>query len=267
MKILHVADIFGRPGRKAFASGVKRVRASDPHCFVIANGENAAGGFGITPDIARELFDSGADVITSGNHIWDRREVYPYLDSEHRLLRPDNYPEANPGRGVWIGAMGSTTGAVLNLQGRVFMKEIDCPFRRLDSLLDRQDVRDARAIVVDFHAEATAEKIAFGRYADGRVATVIGTHTHVPSADARLLSGGTAYVTDVGMTGPHGGVIGIRAEGAIERFLTQTPNRFEVSDEQVRFQAALVEIDIETSLSRSIEHIDWPVEQIEESVP
>ena len=212
------------------------------------------------------MFDSGADVITSGNHIWDRREIYPYLDTEDRLLRPDNYPSPNPGRGVWIGAMGSITGAVLNLQGRVFMKEIDCPFRRLDSLLEREDVRSAEAIVVDFHAEATAEKLAFGRYADGRVATVIGTHTHVPSADARLLSGGTAYVTDVGMTGPHSGVIGIRSEGAIERFLTQTPNRFEVADEEIRFQAALVEIEIETGLSRSIEHVDWSAEQIEEPV-
>lgn len=266
MKILHVADIFGRPGRRAFSLGVARVRAGDPGCFVVANGENAAGGFGITPGVARELFESGADVITTGNHVWDRREVYPYLDTEPRLLRPDNFPDPNPGRGVWTGAIGSITGAVLNLQGRVFMKAIDCPFRQLDTLLERDDVCRARAIVVDFHAEATAEKIAFGRYADGRVTAVIGTHTHVPSADARLLSGGTAFVTDVGMTGPHGGVIGVRAAGAIERFLTQTPNRFEVAEDEVRFQAAVVEIDVETGQARSIEQIDWPADQIEESV-
>lgn len=257
MKILLIGDIFGRPGRRALREGLASARRRDDPRFVIANGENAAGGFGITPAIVDELLAEGVDVITSGNHVWDRREIYPRLDGEPRLLRPDNYPAGNPGRGVWTGAIGGVPGAVLNLQGRVFMKDIECPFRRLDVLLDRL-AGSARIVIVDFHAEATAEKIALGRYADGRVTAVLGTHTHVPSADTRILPGGTAYVTDVGMTGPHGGVIGVQAEGAIERFLRQTPNRFEVAGEDVRFQAVLLTVDEDTGRATAIERIDEP---------
>lgn len=260
MKILFVADVYGRPGRRAFASGLARARARGDVDFAIVNGENAAGGFGMTPDIARGLLENGAGVLTSGNHIWDKREIYEFLDREPRLLRPDNYPPGNPGGGVWSGMIGPLPATVINLQGRVFMKEIDCPFRHLDGLLAREDVRAARVIVVDFHAEATAEKVAMGRYADGRVTAVIGTHTHVPSADARVLPGGTAYVTDAGMTGPHGGVIGVEASGAIHRFLTQTPMRFEVAEDDVRFQGVLLTVDDVTGRAVAIERIDEPAE-------
>lgn len=262
MKILFVADVFGRPGRRALASGLAHARRLAPSCFVIVNGENAAGGFGITPEIAGEMLALDVDVITTGNHVWDRRAVYPFLEREPRVLRPDNYPSTNPGGGVWRGEVEGVQIAVVNLQGRVFMKEIDCPFRALDEVLARDSVREAKVVVVDFHAEATAEKIAFGRFADGRVSAVIGTHTHVPSADASILDGGTAYVTDAGMTGPHDGVIGVRAKEAIERFVRQTPNRFEVANGDVRVQGAWIDVDVETGCATGIERIDWSFEEI-----
>ncbi|HET6638327.1 MAG TPA: TIGR00282 family metallophosphoesterase [Gemmatimonadota bacterium] len=259
MRVLFVADVFGRPGRRALEWGLELRRAIAAPDLVVVNGENAAGGFGITPDIAREFLGLGAHVITTGNHVWDKREIYPTLDEETRLLRPDNYPRGNPGHGVWTGNAGDVACAVLNLQGRVFMKEIDCPFRRLDALLEEPVVRAARVVIVDFHAEATAEKIALGRYADGRVTAVIGTHTHVPSADARILPGGTAFVTDAGMTGPHGGVIGVEAGAAVERFLRQTPNRFTVAETDVRFQAISLDVDANTGRAQAIERIDEPL--------
>jgi len=196
------------------------------------------------------------DVVTSGNHVWDKREIYPLLDEESRLLRPDNYPEGNPGKGVWTGTVEGVPAAVVNLQGRVFMKDIECPFRRLDRLLAGGPASGARIVFVDFHAEATSEKQALGRYADGRVTAVVGTHTHVQSADARVLQGGTAFVTDAGMTGPHGGVIGVEAKGAIDRFLSQTPARFEVARGDVRFQGVLVTADPVTGRATGIERID-----------
>jgi len=253
-----VADVFGRPGRRALVRGVARVRELHAVSFVVVNGENAAGGFGLTPPIVEEFLDLGVDVVTSGNHVWDKREVYPVLDEEPRLLRPDNYPAGNPGTGVWTGEVDGVAVAVVNLQGRVFMKSISCPFRRADALLEDGPVGAADLVVIDFHAEATAEKLALGRHLDGRVAAVLGTHTHVPSADARVLEGGTAYVTDAGMTGPHGGVIGVEAEGSIERFFRQTPNRYKVSGDDVRFQGALLDLDPATGLARSIERIDEP---------
>lgn len=258
MKVLFVADVFGRPGRGALGRGVAIARERDRPDLVIVNGENAAGGFGLTPPIVDDFFDLGIDVVTSGNHVWDKREIYGMLDDEPRLLRPDNYPAGNPGGGVWTGEVAGTGVAVVNLQGRVFMKPIECPFRRIDALLAEGPVAEADVVVVDFHAEATAEKIALGRHLDGRVAAVLGTHTHVPSADARVLEGGTAYVTDAGMTGPHGGVIGVVAEGSIERFFRQTPNRYTVSKDDVRFQGAFLELERTTGLARSIERIDWP---------
>lgn len=256
VKILFVADVFGRPGRDALFRGLERARERHDPAFTIVNGENAAGGFGITSAIAREFLQNGADVVTTGNHVWDRREVYGFLDEEPRLLRPDNYPQGNPGRGVWTGTIGDVPGAVVNLEGRVFMKNIDCPFRRMDALLGDGPVAGARLVVVDFHAEATAEKVALGRHLDGRVTAVIGTHTHVRSADGRVLPGGTAYVTDAGMTGPHGGVIGVEAKEAIERFFSQTPNRFSVAGEDVRFQGVVLDVDRETGRARGIEAID-----------
>ena len=259
MRVLFVADVFGRPGRRALEWGIELRRAIAAPDLLVVNGENAAGGFGITPDIAREFLGLGADVITSGNHVWDKREIYPTLDAEPRLLRPDNYPRGNPGHGVWTGNAGGVPCAVLNLQGRVVMKEIDCPFRRLDALLEEPAGRGAKVVIVDFHAEATAEKIALGRYADGRVSAVIGTHTHVQSADARILPGGTAYATDAGMTGPHGGVIGVEAGAAVERFLRQTPNRFMVAETDVRFQAISIDIDGGTGRALAIERVDEPL--------
>lgn len=256
MKILFVADVFGRPGRNALFRGLERARERHDPAFTIVNGENAAGGFGITPPIARRFLDEGADVVTTGNHVWDKREVYDLLDSEPRLLRPDNYPADNPGGGVWTGSIGGVPGAVVNLEGRVFMKNIDCPFRRIDDLLEDGPVAGARIVIVDFHAEATAEKVAMGRHLDGRVTAVLGTHTHVRSADARVLPGGTAYVTDAGMTGPHGGVIGVEPAGAIERFFRQTPNRFKVSSEDVRFQGVLLDVDEDSGRARGIEPVD-----------
>lgn len=259
MRVLFVADVFGRPGRRALEWGIELRRAIAAPDLIIVNGENAAGGFGITPDIVRDFLELGADVITSGNHVWDKREIYPMLDDEPRLLRPDNYPKGNPGHGVWTGNAGAVACAILNLQGRVFMKEIDCPFRRLDALLEEPTVRAAKVVIVDFHAEATAEKIALGRYADGRVSAVIGTHTHVASADPRILPGGTAYVTDAGMTGPHGGVIGVEAGAAVERFLRQTPNRFTVAETDVRFQGIALDVDPATGRATAIERIDEPL--------
>ena len=258
MDILFVADVFGRPGRDAVLAGIERWRKARRPALTIVNGENAAGGFGITLEIVRELLDADVDVVTSGNHVWDKREIYPLLDEEPRLLRPDNYPAGNPGKGVWSGEVAGVAVAVVNLQGRVFMREIECPFRRLDALLATGPAAEARVVVVDFHAEATSEKQAMGRYADGRVTAVIGTHTHVQSADARLLPGGTALVTDAGMTGPHSGVIGVDAKGAIARFLHQTPSRFEVARGDVRFQGVFVSVDASTGRATGIERIDEP---------
>jgi metallophosphoesterase (TIGR00282 family) len=235
-----VADVFGRPGRRALERGIERRGGRPAPDLLIVNGENAAGGFGITPDIVREFLALGVDVITTGNHVWDKRDVYELLDTEPRLLRPDNYPAGNPGRGMWTGEAAAPC-AVLNLQGRVFMREIESPVRRLDTL-GRPAVRDAKVVIVDFHAEATAEKIALGRYADGRVTAVVGTHTHVPSADARVLPGGTAYVTDAGMTGPHGGVIGVEADAAIERFLRLT-QPVHGGGRRRPFQAVAIDVD------------------------
>lgn len=257
MRILFVADIFGRPGRRALAKAASHVQGVS---FTIANGENAAGGFGLTPSIFEQMLEVGVDVVTSGNHVWDKREIYPVLRDDPRLLRPHNYPGENPGSGVWTGLMGGVPGAVISLQGRVFMKPIECPFRTLDALLELDEVSAARIVVVDFHAEATAEKMAFGRYASGKVTAVLGTHTHVQSADARILNGGTAFITDAGMTGPHGGVIGVEAKGAIERFLKQTPNRFEVAKSRVRIQGVVLTVEPETGRATDIEPLDLAVE-------
>jgi hypothetical protein len=229
--------------------------------LLIVNGENAAGGFGITPQIAEELLDLGIDVITSGNHIWDKREIYDYYaladgstyGPARRLLRPANYPAGTPGWGLYQGKTQSGIPyAVINLQGRVFMTSIDDPFRVADDLLKQVE---ARVIVVDIHAEATSEKMALGWYLDGRVTAVFGTHTHVPTADERILPHGTAYQTDVGMTGPFESVIGVDKDQIIHRFLTGLPARFEPGQGDVRLCAALVECDPETGRATAIERL------------
>ncbi len=261
MRILFVGDIFGRAGRvilREHLAGLLKKHAVD---LCIVNGENAAGGFGLTPPIAEEFFDLGVDVITTGNHVWDKRELVDYFNAAvtepyspaRRILRPANYPAGSPGVGVYEGTTGTGVAyAVVNLQGRVFMANIDDPFRVADEVLASIA---AKVIFVDFHAEATSEKVALGWHLDGRVTAVIGTHTHIPTADTRVLPGGTAYQTDVGMTGPYDSVIGVQKEQVLQRFLTSIPGRFEAAIHDVRLCAVLVECDEATGRASSIERI------------
>jgi 2',3'-cyclic-nucleotide 2'-phosphodiesterase len=249
--LLFIGDLIGRPGRQALARFLPRLKAKYRPTLVVANGENAAGGSGITEDIGRDLFTE-VDVLTSGNHVWDRKEAISYLDKEPRLLRPANYPAPNPGRGAILttDSEGRKIG-VLNLQGRVFMEAIDCPFRSADAEVARLGL-ETQAIVIDFHAEATSEKQALGWYLDGRVSAVLGTHTHVATADERVLPGGTAFITDVGMAGARDSVIGIRREQSIEKFLTARPIRFEPEKGRLALAAVFVEIDPETGRAVAI---------------
>ena len=261
MRILFIGDIFGRPGRTIVREHLPALLRQDGIELCIANGENAAGGFGLTPPIAEELFDLGVHVITTGNHVWDKRELIEYLNSAkdepfspaRRVLRPANYPAGTPGVGLYEGALLSGVPyAVMNLQGRVFMASIDDPFRVADRLLSEIS---AKVIVVDIHAEATSEKIALGWHLDGRVTAVLGTHTHIPTADTRVLPGGTAYQTDVGMTGPYDSVIGVQKQQIVQRFLTSLPVRFEPAVNDVRFCAVLIDCDEQTGRARAMERI------------
>ncbi len=255
MKILFIGDVVGRPGRLILAERLSRLVDRHRIDLVVANGENAAAGFGLTVDLARDLFDFGIDVLTSGNHIWDKKELYDYLTTQKRLLRPANYPPGAPGRGhgVFATSAGIKVG-IINLEGRVFMSNLECPFRTADALLEELH-RQTPIVLVDFHAEATSEKAALGCYLDGRVSAVIGTHTHVPTADERVLPGGTAYITDVGMTGSRDSVIGIRKELAVEKFLTQLPIRFEIAKKDAVICAVVLDIDETTGKAVGIERI------------
>jgi len=252
LRILMIGDVIGKPGRetvRALLPDLTRERSID---FVICNGENTAGGFGITADTASELLESGVDVLTSGNHIWDKKEIVPYMDEGLPLIRPANYPDA-PGRG-YLHQGGVT---VVNLMGRVFMGPLDCPFRTADALLQKFKEEDqSKVIIVDFHAEATSEKQAMGWYLDGRVSGVFGTHTHVGTVDARILPKGTAYLTDVGMTGPTDSVIGSDKDAVLERFLSSMPNRLPVATGPCALNAVLVDVDQETGKACLIERID-----------
>lgn len=261
MRILFVGDVFGHAGRRIVEDHLPHVIKEQAADLVVVNGENAAGGFGITPTIAEEIFDLGAHVITTGNHIWDKREIIEYMQAPpadshergRRVLRPANYVAGTPGHGVYEGQLASgQTYAVLNLQGRVFMTNLEDPFRTTDSLLEK--IR-SKVILVDFHAEATSEKVAFGWYLDGKVTGVIGTHTHVPTADNRVLPGGTAYLTDVGMSGPYDSVIGVQKDLVISRFLTGMPNKFEAAKGDRRMCAALIECDGATGRASSIRRL------------
>jgi metallophosphoesterase (TIGR00282 family) len=245
-----IGDIVGKPGRKAAGEVVPTLRREHGIDLVVANGENAAGGFGLTLSTAKELLSAEIDVITTGNHIWAQKEIIPYLDSELPILRPLNFPPRNPGRGYLI----KNRVVVVNIIGRVFMGNFDCPFRAMDELLEKV-VSTRATIVVDFHAEATSEKVAMGRYLAGRVSAVFGTHTHVGTIDAQILPGGTAYVTDVGMVGPVDSVIGDDAEAVIDRFLTQAPRRLSVGKGKVNFDGVLVEVDDSTGKAMSITRI------------
>lgn len=255
MKILFIGDTVGSAGRNMVRQFLPELRAQFDIDATILNCENLAAGFGVTPKIAEEVLGYGIDVLTSGNHIWDKKEILPFLDDEERILRPANYPKTTPGRGslVFTTAKGENV-AVINLQGRVFMPTTDDPFQVVEHEL-RALNGHTRVIIVDMHAEATSEKVAMGWYLDGRVSAVLGTHTHVPTADARVLPGGTAYVTDVGMTGPYNSVIGMQKEEAIRRFTTQMPVKFESASLDPELHAIVLDIDTTTGKSRTIERI------------
>lgn len=252
LNVLFIGDIIGRPGRRALGKFLPLVCEKYSPSLIIANGENAAGGIGITQEVCQQLLTQ-VHVLTSGNHIWDKKEIISYLNQEPRLLRPANYPPRNPGKGTYVftDKKGRKIG-ILNLQGRVFMEPIDCPFRVADEELKALKVLTP-LIVVDFHAEATSEKQAMGWYLDGRVSAVIGTHTHVPTADERILPLGTAFMTDVGMVGGYNSVIGIRRDQAINRFLSARPTRFDPGKEGILFSAVVVEIDAENGKALSIQ--------------
>ena len=261
MRILFIGDIVGKPGRQAIRAVLQKVITDYGVGFTIANGENAAGGMGITPPIAIEILDQGVNVLTTGNHIWAKKEIIPFLDEESRILRPANYPAQVPGRGVGVFELnkGQKVG-VLNLEGRVLMKPLDCPFRTGEKEVEMLR-RQTNIIIVDFHAEATSEKMAMGWFLNGKVSAVLGTHTHVQTCDERILNEGTAYITDVGMTGPLASVIGIRKQVAIERLLTQIPWKFDVATEEIELQGVVVEVDSETGKSKSIQRIKVPIDE------
>ncbi len=263
MRVLFVGDIFGRTGREIARRAIRVLRESHAIDLVIANVENAAGGFGVTRDLAQGLLGDGVDVMTSGNHIWDKKETLDYISLEPRLLRPANFPAGAPGRGRFVARAGSDRAvAVINLMGRVFMAPLDDPFavaaREIDALRG-----EARVIVVDMHAEATSEKAAMGWHLDGRVTAVVGTHTHVQTADERLLPRGTAYITDVGMTGPHDSIIGIDPGAALGRFLTGLPGKFEPATGNPRFQAVIVTADPASGRATAIERLNLAAEDVE----
>ena len=261
LRCMVIGDIIGKPGRQAITHALPELRAELDLDMVIANGENLAAGAGLTPSLSEELLGNGVDVITSGNHIWDKREVYDYLDSDRPVLRPMNYPDDAPGRG-WLVHVLPDGGqvAVMNAMGRVFMNQLDSPFTAMDALLDGAAEPLPPVRILDFHCEITSEKNAMGWYLDGRVTAVVGTHTHVPTADARVLPKGTAYISDIGMTGPRDSIIGFSLETVLPRFLTHLPTRFNVAEGPVSLNAVVIEAERETGRARSIEQVQRLIE-------
>jgi len=256
VRLVFVGDVVGSPGRRTIESLLPGLRDAHRADFVVVNGENAAGGIGITEKTARQIFAAGADAITLGNHVWKHSEVYDYLDTEERIVRPANYPKGNPGRGHTVVENGELRLGVINLCGQVFLEAARSPFAEVDAIL--AELRGAAThVLVDFHAEATSEKVAMGWHLDGRVTACVGTHTHVPTADARVLPGGTAYISDVGMTGPHGGVIGAEREPSVRRFVTQMPTKLGTAHEDPWLNAVLVDADDDGG-ARSIEQLLVP---------
>lgn len=246
----------GRPGRKAVPRVLPYLREEyGGFDFIIANGENSAAGFGLTESVLKELFSMGIDILTNGNHVWDKKEILPLLDSEKRILRPANHPEGTPGRGFGIFEKNGKKLAVISLQGRTFMPPLDCPFRTAEKLIEKVNTP---SIFVDFHAEASSEKKALACWLDGKVSAIAGTHTHVQTSDEQVLSGGTAFISDVGMTGGHGGIIGMTADSVMPKFLYGTPSKFEVCDSDVRLQAVVIDIDDETGRAMDIRRINTP---------
>jgi len=255
MKILFIGDIVGKSGRKAVREILPPLVSNHGINFVIANCENAAAGFGVTKDIIEELFGYGIDVLTSGNHIWDKREIYDFIEDYENLLRPANYPDGTPGRGsvASLSSFGQTVG-VINLEGRVFMRYLDCPFKKAQEELENLKTFTP-LVIVDIHAEATSEKKALAWFLDGKVTAVIGTHTHVQTADNEILPQGTAYISDAGMTGAFNSVLGMKVDHVLDRFLTQIPNRFEVAKHDIRLQGVVVDIDEQAWKSKDIYRI------------
>jgi metallophosphoesterase (TIGR00282 family) len=262
VRILYIGDIVGRPGRDLIKQGLAAIVDHHGVDFVIANAENSAAGFGITREIGEQLLDYGVEVMTSGNHIWDKREALDYIGIEPRLLRPANYPAGAPGNGSYLARTESgVTVGVVNVMGRVFMLNIDDPFSAVLKEIEALKAR-TRIIFVDFHAEATSEKIAMGWHLDGKVTAVVGTHTHVQTADDRILPGGTAYLTDVGMTGPHDSIIGVEIDAALGRFLTALPSKFETATGNPRLNAVIVEADEQSGRAVDIERLSYSLDDL-----
>lgn len=259
MRFLAIGDVVGRPGRNILKSTLTRLKENYKIDVVIANCENAAGGNGLTKKVADELFSIGIDVMTMGNHVWANKEIFTFIDSETRIIRPANYPEGTtPGRGYNIFEKNNLKFAVINLCGRVFLENLDCPFRKIDEILKKIE---CPIIVVDFHAEATSEKIALGFYVDGRVSCLYGTHTHVQTADERILPNGTAYITDIGMTGPYDSVLGVDKDIVIQKFTTLLPVRFEVAKGKAQFNGIVFEVDNNSGKAVYIERINFTLEE------
>ncbi len=257
LTVLCVGDVFGEPGRRAVQTLLPRLRKQHEADLCVVNVENAASGYGVTPSIARAFLDQGVEVMTSGNHIWDRKEIIEYIAKENLLLRPANYPSGTPGTGSVVVKAGPHKVAVLNLMGRVFLPSLDCPFRKADEEIPRLR-QDTPIIIVDMHCEATSESQAMGWYLDGRVSAVVGTHRHVQTADERVLPQGTAFITDLGMTGPVDSVIGVDPALALGRFLTQMPNRFEPAKGPAALHGAVIRIDPDSGRALSIERLRVP---------
>jgi len=255
MKVLFLGDIVGKPGRKILAEKLGRLKEKEEIDVAIANAENAAGGSGLIPKIAEELFDVGLDILTSGDHIWKKRDIYDVLNTSNRVIRPLNYPEGSPGSGsTVVDIQGVGKIGVINLIGRVFMDAVDCPFKAVEKEV-KKIREETSVIIVDIHAEATSEKVAMGWFLDGKVSAVIGTHTHIQTADEKILPNGTAYLTDCGMTGPYESVIGREVDSILRRFVTQLPTRFEVATGGVEIHGAVVDIDEKTGKAKSIKRI------------
>ncbi|WP_028307288.1 TIGR00282 family metallophosphoesterase [Desulfitibacter alkalitolerans] len=254
MRFLFIGDIVGRPGRNIVKSMLPQLKVECSPDVVIVNAENAAGGNGLTEQVANELYNDGVDFITLGNHVWDKKDILDFIDREERIVRPANYPPGTPGKGYKVFTKNNIKLSVINLQGRVYMQALECPFRTMDNIL-AHIANQTNIIIVDIHAEATSEKMALGYYLDGKVSAVLGTHTHIQTADDKILPKGTGYITDVGMTGPYESILGIKKENIIARFLTHMPNRFEVATGTSQLNAVILEVDNVTGKAVSIERL------------
>lgn len=261
MRVLILGDIISKAGRRALKKGLPALRERFGATLVIGNVENAAGLFGITEKVIDEITATGVDVMTSGNHVWDKREGLPLLERRDDLLRPANYPDGAPGRGVLVRRVSGTDVCIINIQGRTYMTPIDCPFRRVSGILS-EIPSSVKVAIVDFHAEATSEKIAMGFFLDGRVSALVGTHTHVQTADARILDGGTAYITDIGMVGPRDSIIGVKKEQVIDRFLYGIPQRLQVEGGTMLINGVVIDVDEKTGRAKAIERV-WEEIEVE----